>query len=184
MEPSGSLDSDDPQVHALIRDMVRYLRARGDLQGSKELAERAVASWLPRLGEDHTSVLVIRRELASTLLALGGFAEARRTYEDIIPRLAGTLGDKDPYTLWARRGLAGALRGQGQYHAAHRIDTETFPSGGSRTAKITTRRSARRTTWPFPSASWGAFRRPSSSTRRLCDGATSTPAPRRPRPWR
>ncbi|WP_345075190.1 FxSxx-COOH system tetratricopeptide repeat protein [Phytohabitans flavus] len=127
LEPSGSLDSDDPQVHALIRDMVRYLRARGDLQGSKELAERAVASWLPRLGEDHTSVLVIRRELASTLLALGGFAEARRTYEDIIPRLAGTLGDKDPYTLWARRGLAGALRGQGQYHAAHRIDTETFP---------------------------------------------------------
>jgi tetratricopeptide (TPR) repeat protein len=127
LESSGTLESDDPQVQELVVDMTRYMRARGDLPGSQELAQGAIASWLPRLGEDSVAVLRIRRELANTLLALGEYDEASRTFEDIIQRLARTLGRNHPYTLIARRGLPAALRGLGRYHEAYRLDTEMLP---------------------------------------------------------
>jgi tetratricopeptide (TPR) repeat protein len=124
LEPTGSLDSDDPQVHALIIDMVRYLRARSDLLGSQELAERAIDSWQPRLGEDHRSVLRIRQELANTLQALGQYSEGLKISDAIIPRLARSLGEKHPYTLMARRTQAGLWRGVGRYRDAYQTDVE------------------------------------------------------------
>jgi len=126
LEPAGSLDSDDPQVHALVIDMVRYLRARNDLLGSQELAQRAIDSWKPRLGDNHRSVLRIRSELATTLQALGRDSEGLTILEDIIPRLISTLGEKHPYTLVAQRGKAGHLRGLGRYRDAYRLDVDTL----------------------------------------------------------
>jgi hypothetical protein len=158
LEPAGSLDSDDPQVHALVIDMVRYLRARNDLLGSQELAQRAIDSWRPRLGENHHSVLRVRSELATTLQALGSYTEGLSILEEIIPRLARTLGDKHPYTLVAHRTMAGHLRGLGRYRDARQLDVD----------------------WPSQSG-WSAIsRRRWSSTRRPCGGATRSPAPPSP----
>jgi tetratricopeptide (TPR) repeat protein len=127
LEPSGAIGSDDPMVHSLIIDMTKYLRVRGDLLGSKELAERAASAWQPRLGDDNVWLLRVRRELATTLLSLGRYEDARRILEDIIVRLQRTVGEKHPYTLMARRSLPAALRGLGQYRDAYKIDAEIYP---------------------------------------------------------
>lgn len=127
LEPSGALDSDDLRVHALVVDMVRYLRYRGDLAGSRDLAERAAESWQARLGQDDTSVLRIRLELANTLKSLGKYRESFEIDDDIVPRLERTLGTTHPYTLRARQGLAFDLGGLGQYGQAYELAKAVLP---------------------------------------------------------
>ncbi len=127
LEPSGALDSDDGQVHHLVIDMVRYLRYRGDLTGSEELAERAAKKWELARGEDDVSVLLIRRELANTLRVLGRYTESYDIDNDITRRLTAKLGETHPYTLMARDSLAGDLRGLGRYREAYELDERTLP---------------------------------------------------------
>ncbi|GFJ88689.1 FxSxx-COOH system tetratricopeptide repeat protein [Phytohabitans rumicis] len=128
LEPSGALESDDPKVHALVIDMVRYLRYRGDLAGSRELAEHAVASWQPRLGPDDVDVLRIRLELANTLKSLSQSRDAYEIDNDILPRLESRLGAEHPYALRARQGLAFDLAGLGEYRRAFELAEKTLPT--------------------------------------------------------
>ncbi|BCB87978.1 FxSxx-COOH system tetratricopeptide repeat protein [Phytohabitans suffuscus] len=127
LEPAGALESGDTRVHGLVVDMVRYLRYRGDLDGSRQLAERAVASWQSRLGADDVSVLRIRVELANALRSQGRSHESREIDQDILPRLTRSLGAEHPYTLRARQGLAADLLGLGEYRRAYELAAETLP---------------------------------------------------------
>ncbi|MET3428570.1 tetratricopeptide (TPR) repeat protein [Actinoplanes tereljensis] len=126
LEPTGALDSDDPDVHKLIVDMVRSLRSRGDLTASLGLAGRAFDGWLERYGADDPSVLRIRFELANTLRALGEHESALETDTDVLERMTQVFGAKHPYTLMAARGRAGDLRGVGRYAEARALDEQTL----------------------------------------------------------
>jgi MinD-like ATPase involved in chromosome partitioning or flagellar assembly/tetratricopeptide (TPR) repeat protein len=125
LEPSKALESDDPEVQRLVIDVVRYLRYRGDLAGGQGLAERTLAQWRPRLGEDHESVLRMRTELANLLREHGEYRPALEMHEDATARLTRTLGETHPYTLVARNGAAADLRGLGEYRRAREMDEQT-----------------------------------------------------------
>nr|WP_221382472.1 FxSxx-COOH system tetratricopeptide repeat protein [Actinoplanes polyasparticus] len=118
LEPSGALDSDDIEVHALTIDMVRYLRYRGDFAGSARLADRALTNWEPRLGQDHLSVLRLRSELGNILLARGDYQDALEIEQQVVARMTALRGETYPYALIALSGAAAAYAGLGQYGQA------------------------------------------------------------------
>ncbi|GIH06955.1 hypothetical protein Rhe02_50220 [Rhizocola hellebori] len=126
LEPSDTLASPEPESRQLVIDTVRYLRYRGDYAGAQGLAERALALWVPKFGEDDLYVLRIRSELANTLLEHGEYPRSIETYADIVQRMSGSLGPTHPYTLVALGGQAAAYRGIGKYAEARLLDERTF----------------------------------------------------------
>lgn len=125
LEPTGTLDSADPEVRQLIVDMVRYLRVRGDLSGAQELGERAVERW-SRHGQDDDFQLRVRFELANLLRERGEYDESTRIDQDLHERFGRIFGANHLYTLMASRGLAADLRGQGHYRQACELDRRTL----------------------------------------------------------
>ncbi|GAA2868154.1 hypothetical protein Acy02nite_09290 [Actinoplanes cyaneus] len=118
LEPSGALDSDNPEVHQLAIDMVRYLRYRGDLAGGRRLAEQTMKTWESRLGPEHLSLLRMRSELGNILLAHGEYQAALAIQEDAAERMIAQRGQTYPYALIALSGAAAAYAGLGRYQRA------------------------------------------------------------------
>ncbi|KUL42406.1 FxSxx-COOH system tetratricopeptide repeat protein [Actinoplanes awajinensis] len=126
LEPSGALDSEDPEVHQLTVDMVRYLRYRGDLTGARRLADRAIGTWESRLGAEHLSLLRMRSELGNVLEAHGEYQAALEVQEDAARRMIEQRGQTYPYALIALSGAAQAYAGLGQYQRAVEIGEQVL----------------------------------------------------------
>ncbi|GAA3961248.1 FxSxx-COOH system tetratricopeptide repeat protein [Actinoplanes auranticolor] len=126
LEPSGALTSDSPETRQLIMDMTRYLYMRGDYEGCRELAERALEKWVARFGLDDVWVLRLKRTLALVLREQGHEAEAYDMNADSLKRLSRTLGDDDPYTLATAMSHGADLRARGEYEKAVLLDERTL----------------------------------------------------------
>ncbi|GIE84633.1 FxSxx-COOH system tetratricopeptide repeat protein [Actinoplanes regularis] len=126
LEPSGAPDSDDPEVHQLAVDMVRYLRYRGDLVGGRRLAERTIKIWESRLGVEHLSLLRMRSELGNILEAHGEYQAALEIQEDAARRMILQRGETYPYALIALSGAAAAHSGLGQYQRAVQLGEQVL----------------------------------------------------------
>jgi hypothetical protein len=121
LEPVGALESRDDGVRQLIIDMVRYLRHRGDLAGSQELAERVVEQWSQMFGDNDLLTLRLRVRLANTLRDRGRFRESHQISQDVVSRLSRVAGSEHPYTLEAMSGLGGDLWFIGDFQQAREI---------------------------------------------------------------
>jgi tetratricopeptide (TPR) repeat protein len=87
------------------------LQALGDLPRAKELLERALASALQNLGEDHPSVATSRSNLAAVLRALGDLPRAKELLERALASDLQNLGEDHHSVATNRSNLAMVLNG-------------------------------------------------------------------------
>jgi tetratricopeptide (TPR) repeat protein len=85
------------------------LQDLGDLPRAKELLERALASDLQNLGEDHPSVATRRFNLATIHEELGALDDARREFAAALASEERSLGPSHPSTAHTRVRLAAVL---------------------------------------------------------------------------
>ncbi|WP_216587823.1 FxSxx-COOH system tetratricopeptide repeat protein [Streptomyces brasiliscabiei] len=124
--PTQAKESDNLPVRQWICDSVRYLWRSGDADTANSTAERVLASWLPRFGEDDALVLRLRTELGNALRDQGRLPEAYEVTRDVYERGSTILGGDHPYTLGAAMSLGADLRGVGRYADAMESDRETL----------------------------------------------------------
>jgi tetratricopeptide (TPR) repeat protein len=124
--PTKAEESENRPVRQWICDTVRYLWRSGDPDTAISTAERVLASWLPRFGEDDALVLRLRTELGNALRDKGRLPEAYEVTRDAYERGSRILGADHPYTLGAAMGLGADLRGVGRYDDAMVSDRETL----------------------------------------------------------
>ncbi|MEU8922836.1 FxSxx-COOH system tetratricopeptide repeat protein [Kitasatospora sp. NPDC048545] len=122
LEPSGAVESTDPQVRRWITDTVRYQRHRGLLDAARELAEQALAHW----PDEETAALLMRVELGNVLRLQGAAQEAHRIDREAWERLTELLGPDHENTIAAAGGLGGDLRQLGRYTEAQALDRQTL----------------------------------------------------------
>ncbi|WP_149830904.1 FxSxx-COOH system tetratricopeptide repeat protein [Streptomyces tailanensis] len=124
--PTQAEESDSLPVRQWICDTVRYLWRSGDADTANRTAERVLASWLPRFGEDDALVLRLRTELGNALRDQGRLTEAYEVTRDAYERGNRILGEDHPYTLGAAMSLGSDLRSVGRYADAMKSDRETL----------------------------------------------------------
>ncbi|MEU7869557.1 FxSxx-COOH system tetratricopeptide repeat protein [Dactylosporangium sp. NPDC049140] len=114
--PSGALRSREDAVRQLVITMVRFLRLRGDLAGSEELAKQALDEWSATGDEtDREMTLRLKVQLANVLRTAGRDDESRQLSHEVTEELTELVGPDHPYRLEAAGGLAADLWSAGQY---------------------------------------------------------------------
>ncbi|MFF8196259.1 FxSxx-COOH system tetratricopeptide repeat protein [Streptomyces bobili] len=118
----------DPRLRVLACRASWCLIERGDADAGARLARSLRAAWLRELGADDVHVLWVTRCLARGLREQGRYEEARRLYDDALPRYHRVLGPRHTDTLRLAHGSAINLRMLGQYEAARKLQADTFDS--------------------------------------------------------
>jgi MinD-like ATPase involved in chromosome partitioning or flagellar assembly/tetratricopeptide (TPR) repeat protein len=126
LEPSGVLDSRDDAVRQFVLDTVQYLRLRGDLAGSEELAERTLKHWQVMFDAEDAVTLRMRVQLANTVRSLGRDRDSLRISEEVAPRMREILGPDHPYVLEAMSGVAADMWSFGRYREARPINDDVW----------------------------------------------------------
>jgi cellulose biosynthesis protein BcsQ/tetratricopeptide (TPR) repeat protein len=121
----GLLSSRSDDVRQLIIDMVRYRYRRYDFASSAELAEAALAQWVPLFGEDDVLTLHLRFHLANALRSQARYQESLKLNQEVLERLRVVVGPDHPYTLMAAGGLAADRRALGDFVEARDLDVDT-----------------------------------------------------------
>ncbi|MGP4024064.1 FxSxx-COOH system tetratricopeptide repeat protein [Actinomadura sp. 3N407] len=110
----------------VVLDQVRYLLARGDVDGGRRLAESAAGAWADLHGPDDELLLEVGRRLAEALRLLGDHRAAAGLGADLLPRMRSRFGPDHPGTLSAARGAGIGLRFHGRFQEAHELDDDTW----------------------------------------------------------
>ncbi|MBP8811011.1 MAG: tetratricopeptide repeat protein [Kofleriaceae bacterium] len=111
-----------PDVHSWLLDRVGTgAQSAGDLPRAKELLERALASDLQNLGEDHPSVATSRSNLATVHRALGDLPRAKELHERALASALQNLGEDHPSVATSRSNLALVLRDLGDLSRAKEL---------------------------------------------------------------
>ncbi|WP_433210482.1 FxSxx-COOH system tetratricopeptide repeat protein [Dactylosporangium sp. CS-047395] len=125
--PSGALRSREDAVRQLVITMVRFLRLRGDLAGSEELAKQALTEWSATEDEtpaDREVTLRLQIQLANVLRTAGRDDESRQLSQAVTDELTALLGPSHPYRLEAAGGLAADLWSAGLYQEGLALNRE------------------------------------------------------------
>lgn len=118
LEPTGALDSADPDVRTLVLNCIAYLKERGEYEEGRRLSEAAVTAWSSVSGDTDPSVLRAVHQLANMERRLGNYAEAERIGRGVLSRVT-TDPDRSPIqVLRAKNGLGGTLMALGRYEDA------------------------------------------------------------------
>jgi tetratricopeptide (TPR) repeat protein len=108
-----------PDAHSWLLDRVGTgAQSAGDLPRAKELLERALASALQNLGEDHPSVATRRSNLALVLKDLGDLLRAKELLERALASAIQHLGEDHPSVATGRSNLALVLKDLGDLPGA------------------------------------------------------------------
>ncbi|TYC17376.1 FxSxx-COOH system tetratricopeptide repeat protein [Actinomadura syzygii] len=124
--PAGVIDGASTEVRGVALDQMRYLYLLGDFEGSRALAETALARWRPELGPYDESVLIAGRELGTVLRALGDLAAANALNADIHRRTTERFGPGHSTTMRAARNVAADRRLRGAFRQALDLDQDTL----------------------------------------------------------
>lgn len=108
LEPSGALDSSDPNVHALILNCVEYLKLRGEYTTGLWVCEQALARWRSKLEPTAPARLGLALQHSNLLRRLGRYREAEATGRSLLAVLADREAD-DTDLLNAKNSLGGTL---------------------------------------------------------------------------
>ena len=101
--------------------------APDELVEAESLFRRALAAHVEALGPDHPSTLIIRRNLAAALLALGRSEEAEIQIREVLDRSFAVL-DPDHWRLADARSVLGrCLLAQGRNDEARPLLVESYP---------------------------------------------------------
>ncbi|MFS8201670.1 FxSxx-COOH system tetratricopeptide repeat protein [Streptomyces sp. CWNU-52B] len=132
LEPSGALESSDPQVHRWLVSQVYHRRTTDRWEEARVLGERVLARWRadPGIGDSRTVVLRMESEVAAACRALGRYKCALERSQHSV-QIQRERDSNDVYTLMAARGYAADLRATGRFREAFSEDSRTH-SGLSR----------------------------------------------------
>jgi tetratricopeptide (TPR) repeat protein len=129
LQPSAKLAYDlmhDCRLESIAGSRL-FLRAamfasdRGDPAAAKRFAEFSLQGYEHLLGDEHTTTLTARNNLAIYLHELGELASARQLTERILEIRERVLGHDHADTLTTRNTLAETLRSQGDVSGAKRL---------------------------------------------------------------
>ncbi|MCQ4080337.1 FxSxx-COOH system tetratricopeptide repeat protein [Streptomyces sp. RB6PN25] len=121
LEPSGALESSDPDVRQLIINCVEYLKVRGENTSGLRLCELTVARWRNQLAADDPTMLVMLLMHANMLRRCGRYREAEAVGRAAVAQLSESREPDDPDVLWARNSLGGSMLALGAYEEAREL---------------------------------------------------------------
>jgi tetratricopeptide (TPR) repeat protein len=135
-------DPEDPcsALPATVVEIVRALRAKGELTAAVQLAEAALEAWAPLLGADAIALTLVRLPLFLGLWQLEMADEALGQVEQVLRRLEPVRAEYPDEYLHASNGRAACLRALGKWseslasdRAAHRwavefLDPDELPA--------------------------------------------------------
>ncbi len=121
LEPTGALESTDPEVRQLILNCVSYLRTRGENVTGLRLCERVLASWRRHMPFDQRELRVLVHQHTNMLRRLGRYQEALEIGRDTVDRLAAVRPADHADLLLAKNGLGATLVALGRYQEAHQL---------------------------------------------------------------
>lgn len=124
--PANVIDGSHDKIRKVVLDQIRYRYRRGDIAGSRDLAELAYGRWLERLGPDDAQTLVVSRYLADSLRWLGESKRARELNEEAITRLTRKFGENHEHTLATWNSIGADLRGLGRFADAKKLDQDNW----------------------------------------------------------
>ncbi|WP_420311917.1 FxSxx-COOH system tetratricopeptide repeat protein [Streptomyces sp. YS-B37] len=127
LEPSGALESADPQVHRWLVSQVYHRRTSERWDEARLLGERVLALWRadPAIGDSQTMVLRLESEVAAACRALGRYKCALKLSQHSV-QIQRERDSNDVYTLMAARGYAADLRATGRFRDAFDEDSRTY----------------------------------------------------------
>lgn len=128
LEPSGAIESDDPQVGEWVVSQVRNLWRISDHRAAIGLGRRALRAWTASRGANDPLTLRLAAQLANPLRSLGRFEEAYELDADTLRRQREhpALGPAHPHTLITARNYGADLNGLGRYAEASESDADTL----------------------------------------------------------
>ncbi|MGW1879372.1 FxSxx-COOH system tetratricopeptide repeat protein [Streptomyces sp. NPDC001975] len=127
LRASDAVRCKDGWTRRLILNEVRFLRARGDHEGSLALGEQAAAIWRADLSEDHEEILAIDQQIAETLREQEtDLPRAFALQSGLVERCRRVLGEGHENTLRALSYLAINHRNQGKFEEARTMDQRVF----------------------------------------------------------
>jgi tetratricopeptide (TPR) repeat protein len=121
LEPTGALDSGDPEVRQLILNCVNYLRVRGENRTGLRLCEQVLDRWRPRMAFDQRELRVLVHQHTHMLRRLGRYREALEIGRETVARLAAVRDPDHSDLLLARDGLGATLVALGRYQEAYQL---------------------------------------------------------------
>jgi tetratricopeptide (TPR) repeat protein len=118
------LGPDGEQTLLATRHLAQALRAIGEYQRARELADEAYRRLRanPQFGEDHEHTLFTANSIGVDLRIAGDYPAALRVDEENVARHRRVFGEEDQFTLRARNNLASNLRMLGDFAGAYDID--------------------------------------------------------------
>lgn len=112
------LGSEDPAVHTLVLNCLRYMYLSGEYRAGIKLGERAMNAWRELLGDTHPRIWDLSYHYANLLRAVGDYAGTEAIERAAVEHLRTERGPEDLEHLRAAGGLAADLRGLGRYDEA------------------------------------------------------------------
>lgn len=127
LRASDAVRCKDGWTRRLVLNEVRFLRARGDHEGSLALGEQAAAIWRADLSEDHEEILAIDQQIAETLREQEtDLQRAYRLQSNLVERYRRALGEGHENTLRAQSYMAIHHRTRGKFEEAREMDQRVF----------------------------------------------------------
>ncbi|WP_037913100.1 FxSxx-COOH system tetratricopeptide repeat protein [Actinacidiphila yeochonensis] len=118
LEPSGALESTNPDIQRTVLNCLRYLNSSGEYRTSRRLAETAAQYWPAVLGADHPRLWDLAQERVNAIRAMGDYATTEAIDRRAHELLTDERGPGDLLTLRAAGSLAADLRALGSYDEA------------------------------------------------------------------
>ncbi len=122
---SGAHDARDDAARELVVNLTWYLNNRGDLTGSRTMAQNALDRWSETLGHGHANTLDVASNLAGTVLAGGDLTRAISLYRYV--KESAKESHQELRLLHAEGNEAFVLRSMGRYKDALAIFQDVVP---------------------------------------------------------
>jgi tetratricopeptide (TPR) repeat protein len=125
---SGMLTCRQAEVREFNVNFARYLYVRGDYEGARDFAEKAIQQWMREPAEPGSDplndqhVLVMRRELGVVLRLLGELSAAYELNRETLERMRAVFGPEHEETLRIINSHGGDLRAVGKFDEAKELD--------------------------------------------------------------
>jgi NB-ARC domain/Tetratricopeptide repeat len=113
---SRAVDCRDTWVRTLVTNLVQYLFASGDYQGSLTLAEQASSARKELLGENDVDTLIMGRHYGNALWRVGRIAESRVVSDEVYEQMREHLGEDHEVTMAMASGQTAKYRVEGRIY--------------------------------------------------------------------
>jgi len=110
----------------LVRNLIRYLLAVGDVPTGDRLSREALDAWLEDSGPDDANVLMLAGLRANILWTQGSYDAAFEMRRDTLERMRRKFGEEHDETLLTMNGYGADLRAQGEFAEALAFDENTL----------------------------------------------------------